>query len=497
MPAASLQRAAEAADDPRAQAAKAARQALAAVLRRRAELAQQVDADVARLVDDALARIAQQLAAAPSDYQLWVLPRMMDGVQRVMDELAVQVATKAGDGLRQAVDLGTQLVDGPLLAEQAQAAATAVATGPVLPPAGVAPAAAPSSGLGVAQAAQLRAMRSWNTGLIQGATADTVKAINRALGQVVLGVAQPMDAIRQVAAELPDRTRAQVRGIVNSNLATAFNGAADTRLQEVAARDPGLKKQWRRSGKLHARANHDAADGQLQDVGKPFVLQSGHKPGQVVRLMYPGDPSAPVGETIHCGCVSLPWRASWRMRNAGAKPLTAAEQAARAKAAGKAGAKGASKAPGGPGKAATATTKTFTTQQRILQAFKAADGRVRDVTGQLLVVDERLAPAGIGDARLTKAGQDLYSYNAVQTIRRPTEVWQTERVSGDGELLRERIFLKRFTAAGQQWVGQARFRQDGPAWVPAGPYTAQAAGASADTEMTAARAGARVWPRRV
>jgi hypothetical protein len=289
-----------------------------------------------------------------------------------------------------------------------------------------------------------------------------------------------LDAVRfGIAAVLSQSgiDRAQVRGIVNSNLATAFNGAADTRLQEVAARDPGLKKQWRRSGKLHSRANHDAADGQVQDVGKPFVLQSGHKPGQTVKLMFPGDPKAPVGETIHCGCVSLPWKATWRMRNPGAAPKPAAAPAPKA----------------APKKK---EPKPVSTQDRILAAFKATDGRVRDVTGQLLVVDERLAPAGIGDPRLTKAGQDLYSYHAVQTIRRPSEVWQTERVAGTGELLRERIFLKRFSAAGQQWVGKAVFRQDGPQWVPAGAYTAQAAGASADTEMTAARAGARVWPRR-
>lgn len=479
MPTPNLQRTPEAraADTP---AAKAARAALAQVLQRRAELGAQLDADIGRLVDDALARIAAQLAAAPSDYTLWVLPRMLDGVQRVMDELAATASAKAADGLRQATVLGNQLVDGPIMAEQAAAAAAAASAGgggPALPPTGAALAAQPTAGLGVAQAAQLRAMQNWNTALIQGATADTVKAINRALGQVVLGAAQPYDAIQQVAAQLPDRTRAQVRGIVNSNLATAFNSAADGRLAEVAARDPGLKKQWRRSGKLHSRANHDAADGQVQDVGKPFILQDGHKPGKTVELMFPGDPKAPVGETIHCGCVSLPWKATWRMRNPGAAPKPAAAPAPKA----------------APKKK---EPKPVSTQDRILAAFKANDGRVRDVTGQLLVVDERLAPAGIGDPRLTKAGQDLYSYNAVQTIRRPSEVWQTERVAGTGDLLRERIFLKRFSAAGQQWVGRAVFRQDGAAWVPAGAYTAQAAGASADTEMTAARAGARVWPRR-
>ena len=455
------------AQDPRAAAAQAARAALAKVLRERMALVQDLDGEIARLVDAALARITAQLSAAPTDYQQWVLPRLMEGVNRILDELAASSAAKSADGLRQAWDAGTRLVDAPVAAEAAAAPTLTTAT----------------VQLGTPDLRQLRALQSVNTALIKGATAETVNVINRQLGQVVLGVAQPFDAIQAVAKLLPDRTSSQVRGIVNSNLAAAFNTAAFNRLQEQAARDPAIRKQWRRSGKLRSRDNHDAADGQVQDVDKPFTLVDGHKPGRFVQLMYPADPSAPIGETIHCGCVALPWKATWKMRTPAAKSYTPAERAARALP--------VKKAP------APKVAKPVNTQDRILAAFNPSGPTWRDVTGQQLVVDKRLFPAGIGDPRLTKAGQDLYSYNAVQTLKRPSEVWQQERVDvASGTLIRERLLLKRFSAAGQQWVGQARFRLDGTTWVPTGAYQAQAAGATADAEMTAARAGARVYPAR-
>lgn len=476
-------------DPPSPTPAQAARTAMARVLRERAALVQDLDGQIARLVDAALARITALLSGAPTDYQLWVLPRLMEGINRVMDELAASSAVKAADGLRQAWEMGTRVVDAPVAAEATAAAAAGAPGGATGGAPGAAfPGITSSIGLGTPDLRQLRAMQSFSTGLIKGATTDTVNVINRQLGQVVLGAAAPYDAIRAVSTLLPDRTSSQVRGIVNSNLATAFNTAAFERLRQQAARDPGIRKQWRRSGKLHSRENHDAADGQVQDIDQPFVLVDGHKPGKFVTLMYPADPKAPIGETINCGCVALAWKATWKMRMPAARPRAADAPAAK------------------PKPAAKRTPKpkpAVTTQDRILAAFPSAGGAAgdtrtwRDVTGQRLVIDQRLVPAEIGDARLTKAGQDLFSYTAVQAIKRPTEVWQQERVdTASSQLIQERLLLKRFTAAGQQWVGHATFRRQGDVWVPTGPYRAQAAGASVDAEMTAARAGARVYPAR-
>jgi hypothetical protein len=100
--------------------------------------------------------------------------------------------------------------------------------------------------------------------------------------------------------------------------------ASDQRMAQAAAKVPGLQKQWRRSGKLHSRANHDAIDGQVVDVGQPFTLMTDRGP---VKLMYPHDPAAPVGETINCGCIALPFKKSWQVVNPGAKPFSNLEKA--------------------------------------------------------------------------------------------------------------------------------------------------------------------------
>lgn len=461
---------------------KAARDALAQVLRERLAVLRTLDGELATLMEQAAARVARELAEAPSDYQQWVLPRLMENITRLADELATAAAARASDATRRVWGLGEQSVSAPLAAE-AQASAAA-APGITLPPV----VAQPSAMLGVPAARQVLAIQQFTTSLIKGATAEGVRAINRALGQVVLGAAAPFDAIKAAAAVLPDRTRSQIRGIVNTNLAIAFNSAAFGKLKEQAARDPALRKQWRRSGKVHSRENHDAADGQVQAVTDPFVLNPGDGKGELVKIMYPCEPGAPLKETMNCGCVALPWKATWKMRNPGAvaKPAAPAAPAAPAKA---------TKAPGA--KAPAATGKTLTTQGRILAAAAASDGIVRDPTGARLRVDATLAPAGIGDTRLTKAGQDLYSYWAVQTLRRPTEVWQNEHVDvAAGEIVPTRTYLKRFTANGAAWLGRADFVRVGDTWLATGAYRAELVANAIDLALARARNGVRVWPRR-
>ncbi len=309
---------------PEAAAAKAAKAALARTLRERVSLWADLDAELGKLIDQALATIVAQLAAAPTDYQQWVLPRLAAGIQQIADAMAASAATKASGGLRQAWQLGLDLVDHPVAQADAAMAALRAAPGLDLLP-------LPIVGLGVPSLTQLRALQAVNTHQITGASSDLVNAINRQLGQVVLGVQSPHQAMQAVATLMPDRTKNQVRGIVTTNLGTAFNTASFESLKAQAKRDPKIKKQWRRSGKLHSRWNHDLADGQVQEVETPFELHG--ERGGTVTLMYPADPAAPVGEVIHCGCVVLPWKASWKMHTPAKLAFTPAEIKAKREAA--------------------------------------------------------------------------------------------------------------------------------------------------------------------
>ncbi|TAK47017.1 MAG: hypothetical protein EPO23_13105, partial [Xanthobacteraceae bacterium] len=165
---------------------------------------------------------------------------------------------------------------------------------------------------------QLTAMRAFMTDRIKDIGLAAANKINAELGLVVIGAQTPSDAIGSLTRILGEPSRARATTIVRTELARTFAVAAQERLAQQAALVPGLKKQWRRSGKLHPRPHHDLADGQVRDVGEPFVLNP--LGGLQVKLMFPHDPAAPAGETINCGCISLPWKADWKMATPGRAP---------------------------------------------------------------------------------------------------------------------------------------------------------------------------------
>ena len=153
--------------------------------------------------------------------------------------------------------------------------------------------------------------------MVDGAGYSRTKArgIAGGLGLVTIGAQSPGDAIGTIA-DLVEGGRTRAITIVRTEVGRAFSVAADERMTQAAEILPGLKKQWRRSGKIHSRLHHDSIDGQIRDVDKPFTLGNG------VQIMFPRDPAAPVGETINCGCESQPYMESWDVKNPGRVPFT-------------------------------------------------------------------------------------------------------------------------------------------------------------------------------
>lgn len=113
---------------------------------------------------------------------------------------------------------------------------------------------------------------------------------------------QPVPVISQI--------RGRAIAIMRTEMGRAFSVAAQERMTLAREHVPGLRKQWRRSGKVHSRIAHDLADGQVRDVDKPFKVGT-------VSMHYPRDPKAPASETINCGCVSLPFMEDWTMSRPG------------------------------------------------------------------------------------------------------------------------------------------------------------------------------------
>jgi hypothetical protein len=77
--------------------------------------------------------------------------------------------------------------------------------------------------------------------------------------------------------------------------------AAQARLMEAASRQPDIQKQWRHLNlAMVPRPGHIAADGQVVDVNKPFLVEG-------EELMYPRDPNGSPGNTINCHCMMAPY----------------------------------------------------------------------------------------------------------------------------------------------------------------------------------------------
>lgn len=275
------------------------RKARTAQLRQRTRIQRETHAELMRYLKEAEQRIAAILAATPSDYQAWMLPQQQAAIRQAMAEIAARMGETLDAAALASWRAGIDLVDRPIAAGGLNIAA-------VLPQ---------------LDTAQLEALRAFMTERMGDVGVTLANRINAQLGLVAIGSQGVSDAITQIERLIETGGRSRATTIVRTELGRAFAVATQQRMDQARAILPGLQKQWRRSGKLHSRPSHDAADGQIVDADKPFIVGG-------VALMHPRDPAAPAAETINCGCESLPYMAHWDVANPGRKPFTAAELAA-------------------------------------------------------------------------------------------------------------------------------------------------------------------------
>jgi len=281
---------------PAKAAGRAARAAQRKSLAERTVLMRDTRDRIVALLKHALEEIRQTLAAAPTDYELWNLPRLADEIRRELETFGEKAAGEISTAAGKSWGLGEGSVARTIAAAE-PAAAGILAQLPRL------------------DTRQLRAMRAFMVDRIKDVGRQAAARVTNELGLVVVGAQGPSAAISHVTQILGEPSRRRATTIVRTELGRVFAVAAHERLLQAAEKVPGMKKQWRQSGKLHPRLHHVLADGQVQEVGKPFILAGGK-----VKLMYPHDPRAPAGETINCGCVSLPYKAEWAVRRPGRVP---------------------------------------------------------------------------------------------------------------------------------------------------------------------------------
>ena len=253
-------------------------------------------AEIERLLKLASAQVAATLAATPTDYQAWNLPQLQNAISTAMTDIGQLSAQEVSGASNQIWQQGIDLIDKPIAAAGLEIAA-------VLP---------------AIDTRQLVAMRTFMTGRMKDISMTIANSVNSELGLVAIGAKSQQDAINNIAGFLKSG-RSRAITVLRTELGGAFSVATQERMKQASEILPGLKKQWRRSGKIHSRVHHDTADGQIVDQDQPFELSA--KTGTVT-LMFPRDPAAPVGERVNCGCELLPFMDDWEVKNPGRVPFT-------------------------------------------------------------------------------------------------------------------------------------------------------------------------------
>lgn len=266
-------------------------------LKRFTDSVRRTNADIDDFLKKARQEIKIRLAEAPSDYQTWALTNVQKDIERVAEELKSELQSAGTAGFDAAINIGAAVVDEPLKSAFNYDLNASVQ---------------------MASTEQIKAMRSFLTDRLADVGEQAKKKINEQLGLCLIGAQNPFQAAREIAAHLGTNGRSRARRIVNTELGRAFSVATQERLKQAQEAGLKMKKQWRRSGKIHSRLTHDLADGQVVDADKPFIVGG-------VKMMYPRDPTAPVSETINCGCVCLPYMDDWEVEHPADLPFTVEE----------------------------------------------------------------------------------------------------------------------------------------------------------------------------
>lgn len=261
-------------------------------------------AEVDRLLAEARDRIAVRLADAPSEFDAFILPQLQASIRQAMDDVASGAATASNSAAGHAWQAGIDLVEKPIEAGLTLDGGPRVVLQAVLP---------------AVDTEQLFAMRTFMTGRMRDVTVELANRINSELGLAAIGAQTTGEATTKISDLLKAGGRGRATTIVRTELGRIFSVAGQKRMEQAKPILPGLKKQWRRSGKLFSRVNHDLTDGQIVDVDDSFQVAPG------VSLLFPRDPAGPPKETINCGCTILPWMDAWEVRTPGRQPFSRRE----------------------------------------------------------------------------------------------------------------------------------------------------------------------------
>jgi len=275
------------------QKTKAFKRERKAQLRRLVKAHRATAKQVKELLDQTAKVMAAEIASGSlTEFQAWQLPNIKQSIDIAARELGEAMGQIGVEGAGKTHEIGVDLVDKPL-------AAAGIHLG---------------QHLHEIDLKQLMGIRTFMTDRLKDVSSEIARKVNGQIGLVMIGGQGPAQAVTSIASAIKSG-RGRAITILRTEMGRAFSVATQQRQAQAAELLPGLKKQWRRSGKTHSRIPHDIADGQIVAVDEPFIING-------IKLMYPRDPKAPAKETINCGCVSLPQMDSWEVRNPDRLPFS-------------------------------------------------------------------------------------------------------------------------------------------------------------------------------
>jgi hypothetical protein len=237
-----------------------------------------------QLLADARKTVAAEIASTP--WEAYHLPQMKGAIQRAMEEFGMKYKVALGDAQTDFWELGKNRVDLPLRTVGITIAIPEI------------------------DITALSIMQDFSADLVKGLAADASKRISQEISMGLMGQKTPYEVMKAVGTNLKDPSvfksiAARAETITRNEAGRVLEMAAQARAEKAAEVVPGLMKEWRHgAGAMAPRMSHLAADGQVRKVNEPFDV-GGEK------LMYPRDPAGSPGNTINCGCYTVPYHPDW------------------------------------------------------------------------------------------------------------------------------------------------------------------------------------------
>jgi len=239
-----------------------------------------------RIQADALGEIVKQLHIAegrtiialqahPTEAAQRRLRQLLAELERTIEDFRVATTSAATQGADQGWQAGIRTISAPFDAAGVSVLGARINAGALL------------------------ATKKFMTDRIEDISLRALNRLNAALTQQIIGAAPLADTITQVQEIMGGVPRQRAMTVAYTEIGRVHSVAQDESLQQAGDVVPNLHKRWLKSGKLHPRESHVAAHNQIRRYDEAYVVG-----GESLR--YPRDPNGSAGNTINCGCLSIP-----------------------------------------------------------------------------------------------------------------------------------------------------------------------------------------------